>query len=621
MRRIRSFAVGALLTGLLLAPVEALAGGLSFVEFEQAPIPPALNGLRGALALAISADGLNVYTVGIQDNAVTVWDRDPITNAITFNEVEEDSVGGVDGMRDPQGVAVSPDGACVYVATRDNEPGPTGPGTVVSFSRNLITGALTFVGFLEDNAGGVDGIDTAIDVTVSPNSAHVYVAGEADNGIGVFSQIGCALTFVETEKDTIGGVLGLRTPQKLAISADGQNVYAGARISDGKDSFGTVVVFSRNNITGALTFLEFQQDGVAGVDRLAPRVEGLAVSPDGNHVYAGSSGGDSVVVFARGITGALTWVETERRTGLARGFKVATGVAVSPDNRYVYVVGRGDDAIAVFARDTTSGELDFLEFQDDPVPGTTVLGRTEDVVASPDGRGVYVVSAGSDTLTAWAVDVCGNGSVGIDEQCDDGCGAGTPGVCEPADDGDGCSSVCRLELCTPTPTGTCHAATPFGGAQLQIKDQSVDRKDQLKWKWKGQATTLAQFGNPVATASYVICIYDSSINPQPLLSKSAPAGGICNEKPCWVAKSTSYQYGDKFLTPDGVKKVQLKEGLVDGKPQVQVQGIGIFIDPPVLPLTLPVTVQVKNSQNSECWEAVYSVASKNDPAQFKAKSD
>lgn len=619
--RTRSFATAVLLSALLLAPAAALAGGLSFVEFEDAPIPPATNGLRGAIAVAVSPNGLNVYTVGIQDNAITVWDRDPITNAITFLEVEEDAVGGVDGLRDPQGVAVSPDGACVYVATRDNEPGPTGPGTVVSFSRNLVTGLLTYVGFIEDNAGGVDGIDSAIDVVVSPNSAHVYVAGEGEGGVGVFSQIGCALTFVEAEKDGLGGVDGLGQPQKLAISADGQNLYAGARISDGKDSFGTVAVFTRNNITGALTFLEFQQDGVAGVDRLSLRVEGLAVSPNGNNVYAGSTGGDSVVVFTRGITGALTYLETERRTGLAKGFKGATGVAVSPDNRYVYVVGRGDDALAVFKRNTTSGALDFLEFHDDPVPGMGVLGRAEAVEVSPDGSGVYVVSAGSDTLSAWTADRCGDGSLGIDEQCDDGCAAMTPGVCEPADDGDGCSSACLLELCGALPTAGCRSATPFGGGQLQIKDQSEARKDQLKWKWSGQATTIAEYGNPVTTASYVICIYDSSINPQPLLSRAAPFDGICNGKPCWTAKPTSDQYGDKFLTPDGIKKVLLKEGLVDGKPKVQVQGSGIFIQPPALPLTLPVTVQVKNTQTGVCWDAVYSTASKNDAAQFKAKSD
>jgi hypothetical protein len=188
-------------------------------------------------------------------------------------------------------------------------------------------------------------------------------------------------------------------------------------------------------------------------------------------------------------------------------------------------------------------------------------------------------------------------------------------------DGDGCSSTCRLELCGPAPSGGCRSATPFGGAQLQIKDQTANAKDQVKWKWGGQATTIVEYGNPVTTASYVICIYDSSANPQPLSSRAAPFGGTCSGKPCWTTKPTSAQYADKLLTPDGVKKVKLKEGLVDGKPKIQVQGAGIYIEPPTLPLTLPVTVQVKNTQTGVCWDAVYSTAGKNDTAQFKAKSD
>ena len=45
------------------------------------------------------------------------------------------------------------------------------------------------------------------------------------------------------------------------------------------------------------------------------------------------------------------------------------------------------------------------------------------------------------------------------------------------------------------------------------------------------------------------------------------------------------------------------------------------LPPPTLPLTLPVTVEVRNSQTSDCWQAVYGTAIKNDPEQFKAKSD
>jgi hypothetical protein len=41
---------------------------------------------------------------------------------------------------------------------------------------------------------------------------------------------------------------------------------------------------------------------------------------------------------------------------------------------------------------------------------------------------------------------------------------------------------------------------------------------------KGAMTPLAQYGDPVTTASYVLCIYDGSANPQPVSSRAAPVG-------------------------------------------------------------------------------------------------
>jgi len=83
---------GSILACLLLAaPVAVRAGGLSFVEFEQALLP-GVNGLAGASGVAVSPNGLNVYTVGTQDDAITVWDRNPATSAVTQVEVEEDGV-------------------------------------------------------------------------------------------------------------------------------------------------------------------------------------------------------------------------------------------------------------------------------------------------------------------------------------------------------------------------------------------------------------------------------------------------------------------------------------------------------------------------------------------------
>jgi DNA-binding beta-propeller fold protein YncE len=58
---------------------------------------------------------------------------------------------------------------------------------VAVFSRNTTTGALTFVEFQRDEDGSVDGLDAARSVAVSPDGKHLYVAGQTDDAVAVFS--------------------------------------------------------------------------------------------------------------------------------------------------------------------------------------------------------------------------------------------------------------------------------------------------------------------------------------------------------------------------------------------------------------------------------------------------
>jgi hypothetical protein len=53
---------------------------------------------------------------------------------------------------------------------------------------------------------------------------------------------------------------------------------------------------------------------------------------------------------------------------------------------------------------------------------------------------------------------------------------------------------------------------------------------------------------------------------------------------------------------------------------VQVQGKGLDLATPGLPLTLPVVAQfLADDGTTECWRTTYTVATKNETAQFQAK--
>lgn len=110
----------------------------SKLEFIEAHIDGAngVDGLNGAEAVAISPDGLHVYTAAYFDHAVAVFARNPETGALQFVERKKQGEGAVDELRNARNVTVSPDGAYVYaVADLDD--------SIVIFARNATTGKLT----------------------------------------------------------------------------------------------------------------------------------------------------------------------------------------------------------------------------------------------------------------------------------------------------------------------------------------------------------------------------------------------------------------------------------------------------------------------------------------------
>ena len=74
-------------------------------------------------------------------------------------------------------------------------------------------------------------------------------------------------------------------------------------------------------------------------------------------------------------------------------------MAVSPDGNHVYAAGQLDDAVAVFSRDADTGELTFLEVRKDTDPGTDGLDVADGLAVSPDGGFIYVAGYGDDALT------------------------------------------------------------------------------------------------------------------------------------------------------------------------------------------------------------------------------
>lgn len=371
------------------APRPASAAFLEFVEAQRQGID-GVTGLAGVLALAVSADGRQVYAAGGNDDAVDVFQRDPATGTLTLSQVVKDGVGGVDGLAFASSLALSPDGAHLYVAgTHDN--------AIVLFTRDATTGALTFVEAQKNGVAGVEGLSNASAVVVSPDGSHVYAAGQHDDAIVVFKRNATTgwLTFVEVQRQGVDGVTGIAGPLGLAVSPDGANVY----VAGGDAS--AVGAFRRDPGTGRLHQVDVEQEEAG--DFGLRGIHGVTVSPDGSFVYGVGQTDGAVAVFRRNKrTGALTFDDAVA-DGVddVIGLKGALRAAISPDGTNLYVASTHDNAIAAFERNVASGALVFLERQ--PGGPCDCLAFARAVAVSPDGKNVYAAGASSNALNVFRV--------------------------------------------------------------------------------------------------------------------------------------------------------------------------------------------------------------------------
>jgi 6-phosphogluconolactonase (cycloisomerase 2 family) len=225
------------------------------------------------------------------------------------------------GLGNVTGVALSPDERHLYVTAAGGLQ-QFGSGSVVAFVRDPESGALSSVGCVsnsgDDGRTGTEGfcsdgdaLSGAADLAVSPDGRFVYVVSRASSGVawlerdpatGALTQRGCLKEV--PRGDRCGATSGLWGAAGVAVSPDGRHVYVAASVD------GVLLTFARDPGSGALTFAGCVSDD--GSDGRCENGTGLAgatsvvVSPDGGAVYATAFGG-AVTGYARDVaTGLLT---------------------------------------------------------------------------------------------------------------------------------------------------------------------------------------------------------------------------------------------------------------------------------------------------------------------------
>jgi DNA-binding beta-propeller fold protein YncE len=321
------------------------------------------------------------------------------------------------GLMDPSSLALSPDGANVYVAA-------SASSAVAGFSRDRATGRLVENYCISGNGtSGVDGtkgacvdgdaLSGAYGVAVSGDGKFVYATSAYASGIAVLArnqtkgglrQVGCVRAI-----KTCVSAPALSNPTAILVTADGRHAYVAAYGSD------AVVEFERDSTTGLLSPIGCISDD--GNDRVCASgnalrgATALAASPDGKQVYVAAEESNAVLTFSRDVTtGILTqrgciMQDAPRRGSCTpgKGLDSPNALALSPDGRTLYATGYGSNAVAVFVRNQANGALKWLgcesevyrdeetgEEEKDGCGHTRPLSSPTGIALSPDGNHLYV---------------------------------------------------------------------------------------------------------------------------------------------------------------------------------------------------------------------------------------
>jgi 6-phosphogluconolactonase (cycloisomerase 2 family) len=367
--------------------LSALVGTIAFASSAPAAhavaLTPVTNcganctGLSSPQAVATSADGKHVYVVnpsgGSQGNgSLKVYSRNASSGALTLEQTFSSSgnpcQSGVRPFKGATGVAVAPDGNHVYVSVSFSS-------SLLILSRNSTTGQVSCAGRVVDSTN----LRKATSVSVSPDNLTVYATATTagQDRVTTYSRNTTtgALTFVQSVRDgTAAGGNSLSSPTATITSPDGAFVYATAAGDNAVTRFtrDTVITYGRLLSPAALVDNGGSIDGLRGV-------AWAAMSPDGKHLYTAAPTDNAIGVFARNSgTGALTYVEKQQNgVGAVVGLAGARGVAVTPDGSYVLSAASTSNAVALFGRDPSTGKLSFIEQQ------TSNLGGARSIAVRP----------------------------------------------------------------------------------------------------------------------------------------------------------------------------------------------------------------------------------------------
>jgi len=203
----------------------------------------------------------------------------------------------------PSAVAVTPNGAYVYVTSTSHTNGAPSQVSVISTATNTVTATLPV---------GVNSYGLAI----TPNGQYAYVTNA-----GYHPMIDGSVSVISTATNTLITTIPVGNyPNNVGITPNGQYAY----VTNGVNNSVSVISTATNTLTAMVNGLSNSAD--------------VAIAPNGASAYVTNEGSNSVSVIS---------TSTNTVTATLPVGNTPSSVDVTPNGQYAYVTNSGSDSVSV----------------------------------------------------------------------------------------------------------------------------------------------------------------------------------------------------------------------------------------------------------------------------------
>lgn len=332
---------------------DTVTGALSYVDkVAQATVAkatvansvPNVDGLSGVAKLAMSPDGKHLYAAGVTNGSVAIFARDATTGTLVFRNTLKYRHGNTGNLQQAYAIAMSPRGDQLYVASHN----PTGfPDVLIVLTRDLVTGELTFKEERMNGTSGIVGMTSPEDIAVSPTGEEIYLVSQEDHALVMFKRVGDTLIYHQTVVNNGSeGVIKMAAPRNIVVAPNGRDVY----VTSMTDS--AIIHLQKESVSEKLVQVHAYVNGAEQLSQLTGTYD-LALSANGGHLAVSSLFDNpltdpidnSLTIFRRNPeTGALTWLAKVAQSDETPGLFTPSDIALSSGGQHNYIIPFASDA-------------------------------------------------------------------------------------------------------------------------------------------------------------------------------------------------------------------------------------------------------------------------------------